>query len=77
MLVCVCVWGGGGVCTEVVSDPYVVSLWKSIRWETVDHLLLHCPIATDLWSIFGLFGVQWAIPKGVLDLFSSWQGWFV
>ena len=26
--------------------------------ESVDHLMLHCPIISDLWSmIFGLFGV--------------------
>jgi hypothetical protein len=31
--------------------------------ETVDHLLLHCKIASALWnSIFGLFGLAWIMP---------------
>ena len=41
--------------------------------ESTDHLLLHCPIASDLWScIFTLFGLQWVMPKGVLDLLACW-----
>lgn len=43
--------------------------------QIVDHLLLHCPIATELWSMeFGLFGVYWVMSKTVVDLFTSWQG---
>uniref|UniRef100_A0A2N9HBH8 Reverse transcriptase zinc-binding domain-containing protein n=1 Tax=Fagus sylvatica TaxID=28930 RepID=A0A2N9HBH8_FAGSY len=39
--------------------------------ESVDHLLLHCPYAKELWDmIFGLFGLQWVMPKRVMDLFS-------
>ena len=45
--------------------------------ESVNHLLLHCPIAYDLWSmVWALFGLQWVMPHGVSDLFSSWQGSF-
>ena len=30
--------------------------------ESVDHLFLHCSMATDMWSmVFGLFGVQWVM----------------
>jgi hypothetical protein len=32
-------------------------------------------MAADLWSlVFGLFGVQWVMPRSVLDLFSCWLG---
>ena len=28
--------------------------------ETIDHLIMHCPIARELWNlVFPLFGVQW------------------
>ena len=32
--------------------------------ELVDHLLLHCPIVFELWSmVFTLFGIYWAMSK--------------
>ena len=41
--------------------------------ESVDHLLLHCSIALDLWSmILGLFGVHWVMPKSVIELLASY-----
>jgi hypothetical protein len=43
--------------------------------ESVDHLLLHCPYAKELWDmIFALFGIHWVMPKRVIDLFNCWQG---
>ena len=43
----------------------------------MDHLLLHCPIACELWSlVFCLFGIQWVMPQKVIELFESWQGKF-
>ena len=45
--------------------------------ELVNHLLLLCPIAYDLWfMVWALFGLQWVITHGVSDLFSSWLGSF-
>ena len=45
--------------------------------ESVDHLLLLCPIAWELWSlVFCLFGIHWVMPHIVLE-FESWQGKFV
>ena len=35
------------------------------KWsgESDDHLLLHCPVACELWSmVFGMFGVQRVLP---------------
>ena len=36
--------------------------------EFFDHLLLRCPIATELWSmVLGLFGVCWVMSKTLVD----------
>ena len=41
--------------------------------ETIDHLLLHCPVAGVLWSwIFQAFGVHWALSGTIADLLFSW-----
>ena len=49
-------------------------IYKRSR-EDVDHLFLHCSVAMELWSlVFGLFGVQWVMPRFVMDLFCSWMG---
>ena len=45
--------------------------------ESVDHLLIHCSIAFDLWSmVFTLFGIHWVMPKTVVELLACWQGKF-
>jgi hypothetical protein len=42
--------------------------------ETVDHLLLHCMIASDLWySIFYLFGLALVMSRWVRDLLACWR----
>ena len=42
--------------------------------ESVDHLLLHCPLAKELWdSILSLFGVSWVMPHQVRELITCWQ----
>ena len=36
--------------------------------ESVDHLLFHCPIAFELWSlVFCLFGLHWVMPRKVIE----------
>jgi hypothetical protein len=41
--------------------------------EMVDHLLLHCEVASALWSaIFCSFGMSWVMPRWVSKLFASW-----
>jgi hypothetical protein len=43
--------------------------------ESIDHLLLHCEVATELWSsLFQLFGVAWVMPRRVRELLVSWRG---
>jgi hypothetical protein len=45
-----------------------------LNGESVDHLLLHCPLARELWSmVFGLFGVDWVMPCKVFQLWAAWQ----
>jgi hypothetical protein len=41
--------------------------------ESMNHLLLHCEVVCELWSyIFTLFGIEWVMPRTVLELFTSW-----
>jgi len=43
--------------------------------EPIDHLFLHCMVATELWStILHLFGVVWVMPRSVKDMLESWRG---
>ena len=45
--------------------------------ESTNHLLLHCPIDSKVWSmVFTLFGLSWVMPKDVLELLASWPGKF-
>ena len=45
--------------------------------ETMNHLLVNCPVASDLWDvIFTLFEVQSVMPKGVIELLSCWKNQF-
>lgn len=47
------------------------------KCASLDQLLLHFPITFDLWSMaFCLFGLQWVMPKRVLDMFTGSQGSF-
>jgi hypothetical protein len=47
--------------------------------ELIDHLLLHCPIAQELWLlVFSLFRVQRVMPRGVMELLACCKvglGW--
>jgi hypothetical protein len=41
--------------------------------EFVDHLLLHCDVASILWSsLFSRFGMSWVMPRRVIDLLACW-----
>lgn len=45
--------------------------------EPVDHLPLNFDIARELWSLtLVLFGVQYIMPKWVIDLLACWKGCF-
>ena len=43
--------------------------------ESVDHLLLHCVYAKELWDlVLAMFGMCWVMPCSVRELFATWQG---
>uniref|UniRef100_A0A2N9HC19 Reverse transcriptase zinc-binding domain-containing protein n=1 Tax=Fagus sylvatica TaxID=28930 RepID=A0A2N9HC19_FAGSY len=43
--------------------------------ESVNHLLVHCPVAWELWSmVLVMFGKNWVMPRAVVDLLSCWKG---
>ncbi|XP_075081030.1 uncharacterized protein LOC142166245 [Nicotiana tabacum] len=46
--------------------------------ETINHLFLHCPVVTDIWSMFlSLFEFRWTMPCSVKEVFVSWSSWKV
>ena len=46
--------------------------------ETIDHLLLHCPVARLLWDLLlAIFGVYWVFPKSVSETLILWCGTYV
>ncbi len=47
------------------------------HWETGDHLLLHCEIASALWFfVLQTFRIHWVIPAKVINLPFGWYKWF-
>lgn len=46
-----------------------------LNGESMDHLLLHCIIAKDLWDLsLCLFGVTWLMPNSIIAMLASWKG---
>ena len=42
--------------------------------ETLDHLLLNCPISQELWNMLCfLFGVHWVMPRSLVELIATWS----
>jgi hypothetical protein len=40
--------------------------------ESIDHIFLHCEVATELWSaLFQVFGVVWVMPRRVSEFLVS------
>jgi hypothetical protein len=53
----------------------ILTLDNLRKWHIINHLLLHCKVARELWVlIFRLFGVEWIVPKRVMELLTSWRG---
>ena len=46
-------------------------------WETGEHLLIHCAMASALWSAaLRSFGVCWVFPNWIVDLLCGWYNSF-
>ena len=41
--------------------------------ESIEHIILHCEVATELWSDFSAFGVAWVMPCSVSECSGSWR----
>ena len=63
-------------CDNLMKRGHVLAAWCCMckkGWETVDHLLIHCEVASTLWGfVFQRFGIQWVLPAKVLDLLFGW-----
>jgi hypothetical protein len=43
--------------------------------ESIDHLLLHCEIALEVWNmVCQLFGAMWVMPSSLKECLGSWRG---
>ncbi|KAI8552751.1 hypothetical protein RHMOL_Rhmol06G0291500 [Rhododendron molle] len=43
--------------------------------DTVDHLLIHCPVAWELWTtMISWFVIRWALSRNVMELLIAWKG---
>nr|XP_016457810.1 PREDICTED: uncharacterized protein LOC107781590 [Nicotiana tabacum] len=46
--------------------------------ESINHLLLHCRVAADLWHMFlSTIGISWTTPQGIKEAVESWSQWKV
>ena len=44
--------------------------------ESVDHLLLHCPVTHIIWTfMLQAFGIHWVMSRSVAGLLSCWHQW--
>jgi hypothetical protein len=50
-------------------------MWRS-GWETGDHLLIHCAIASELWyTVLHYIGVLWVFPNRIVNLLFGWHNY--
>ena len=53
-----------------------VKLYPIFYEESVDHLLIFCPLAHSMWMhMIQLFGIDWVMPGLVADLLCCWHHW--
>jgi hypothetical protein len=73
-------WGHILTCDNLKRRGMVLAGWCCMcknADESVDHLLLHCGAARQLWSfVFQFVGIEWVIPSRVLELLFGWWNWF-
>jgi hypothetical protein len=73
-------WGKILTCNNLMRRGYTMAGWCCMcrsGWETGEHLLIHCVMASDLWYVvLRSFGVCWVFPNRILDLLSGWYNSF-
>ena len=73
-------WGKILTCDNLMKRGYSLAGWCCMcrnGWETGVHLLLHCSMASDLWSaVLRSFGVCWVLPNSIRDLLYGWYNCF-
>jgi hypothetical protein len=73
-------WGKILACDNLMRRGYALAGWCCMcrnGWESGDHLLLHCVVASDLWSaVLQSFGVCWVFPNRIRDLLFEWYNSF-
>jgi hypothetical protein len=73
-------WGQLLTCDNLMRRGFVMAGWccmcKRIG-ELVNHLLLHCNVARELWNfVLGAYGVSWVFPETVRDFLAGWHNWW-
>jgi hypothetical protein len=55
----------------------IVTKWSCMckkSGESIDHLLLHCEIDSEIWNmVCQLFGVTWVMPGRLKECLGSWR----
>jgi hypothetical protein len=72
-------WGRILTCDNLMRRGYSLARWCCMcrHRKTVDHLLLHCSVVSELWSfVFHSFGIQWVLAGRVVELLFGWRNWF-
>jgi hypothetical protein len=73
-------WGRILTCDNLRRRGIVLVGWCCLckcSGETVDHLLLHCSVAAELWRfVYKMFGVDWVMSRCVLDRLAGWRNRF-
>ena len=78
--VCSVAWGKILTCDNLMCRGYSLTSWCCIcgcNGETVNHLMLHCPVAAVLWNfVLRTFGVKWVSSGCVMGMLFGWRNWF-
>jgi hypothetical protein len=73
-------WGWILTCDNLKKRGFVLAGWCCMcknAEESVDHLLLHCWAARQLWNfVFQFVGIVWVLPLHVSELLFGWWNWF-
>jgi hypothetical protein len=73
-------WGRILTCDNLKRKGFVLASWCCMcknTEETVDHLLIHCWFARQLWIfVFQSVGINWVLPHHVPEMLFGWWNWF-